>query len=45
MTAEIKMIVSQWYVDELGNQTRMIYNPKTADFETPHDLPRVVSPA
>jgi hypothetical protein len=30
-TSEIKMIVGQWYIDEFGNQTRMIYNAKTVD--------------
>ena len=39
-TSEIKMIVSQWYTDEFGNRARMIYNAKTADFETPCDSPR-----
>jgi hypothetical protein len=30
----------EWYTDELGNRARMIYNAKTADFETPYDLSR-----
>jgi hypothetical protein len=40
ITPEIKMVVSEWYTDELGNRARMIYNAKTADFETPYDLSR-----
>jgi hypothetical protein len=40
ITPEIKMVVSEWYADELGNRARMIYNAKTADFETPYDLSR-----
>jgi hypothetical protein len=31
---EIKMVVGDWYTDELGNRARMIYNAKTADFES-----------
>ena len=30
-TSQIKMIVGQWYTDELGNRARMIYNAKTVD--------------
>jgi hypothetical protein len=45
MTPEIKMIVGQWFTDELGNRARMIYNAKTADFEEPHNLPRRFSAA
>ena len=37
MPPEIKMVVGDWYTDELGNQTRMIYNAKTVDFEAPYD--------
>lgn len=37
MAPEIKMVVGNWYTDELGNQTRMIYNAKTVDFEAPYD--------
>jgi hypothetical protein len=44
-TSQIEMIVSQWYTDEFGNRARMIYNAKTADFETPYDSPHGVSPA
>ena len=44
-TSQIKMIVGQWYTDELGNRARMIYNAKTADFEAPYDSPRGVSAA
>ena len=40
ITPEIKMVVTEWYTDELGNRARMIYNAKTADFETPYDLSR-----
>jgi hypothetical protein len=35
-TLQIKMIVGQWYTDEFGNQTRMIYNAKEPRaFEAP----------
>jgi len=35
-TLQIKMIVGQWYTDEFGNQTRMIYNAKKPPtFEAP----------
>ncbi len=44
-TSQIKMIVSQWYTDELGNRARMIYNAKMANFEAPYDSPRGVSAA
>ena len=44
-TSQIKMIVGQWYTDELGNRARMIYNAKTADFEAPDDLLRRFSAA
>jgi hypothetical protein len=44
-TLQIKMVVSQWYTDELGNRARMIYNAKTANFEPPYDSPRGVSAA
>jgi hypothetical protein len=37
MAPEIKMVVGDWYTDELGNQTRMIYNAKTIEFEPPYD--------
>jgi hypothetical protein len=30
---EIKMVVGDWYTDELGNRSRMIYNAKTVDLE------------
>jgi hypothetical protein len=45
MAPEIKMIVGEWYTDELGNQARMVYNAKTVDFEAPYDLLRDFSPA
>src|ERR1700729_2688483 len=44
-TSQIKMIVGQWYTDELGNRARMIYNAKTANFEAPYDSPRGVTAA
>ena len=44
-TSQIKMIVGQWYTDELGNRARMIYNAKTANFEPPYDSPRRVTAA
>ena len=44
-TSQIKMIVSQWCTDELGNRARMIYNAKTANFEAPYDSPRGVAAA
>jgi len=35
-TLQIKMIVGEWYTDEFGNQTRMIYNAKEPRaFEAP----------
>jgi hypothetical protein len=27
------MVVGDWYTDELGNRSRMIYNAKTVDLE------------
>jgi hypothetical protein len=42
---EIKMVVGDWYTDELGNRSRMIYNAKTVDFEAVYGLSREVSPA
>ena len=45
MTPEIKMVVSKWYTDEIGNRSRMIYNAKTVDFDAPYDLSRGFSPA
>ena len=45
MAPEIKMVVGDWYTDELGNQVRMVYNAKTVDFEAPYDLLRGFSPA
>jgi hypothetical protein len=45
MAPEIKMVVGDWYTDELGNQARMIYNAKTVDFETPYDSLPGFSPA
>jgi hypothetical protein len=44
-TSQIKMIVGQWYTDELGNRARMIYNAKTVEFAAPYDLSRGLSPA
>ena len=44
-TSQIKMIVGQWYTDELGNRSRTIYNAKTLDFDAPCDLSRGFSPA
>jgi hypothetical protein len=45
MTPEIKMVVGKWYIDELGNRARMIYNAKTVDLDAVYDLPREVSAA
>ena len=45
MSTEIKMVVSEWYTDELGNRARIIYNAKTVDFEDAYGLSREVSPA
>jgi hypothetical protein len=42
---EIKMVVGDWYTDELGNRSRMVYNANTVDFETVYGLSREVSPA
>jgi hypothetical protein len=42
---EIKMVVGEWYTDELGNRARMIYNAKTVDLEAVYRLSREVSPA
>jgi hypothetical protein len=42
---EIKMVVGDWYTDELGNRSTMIYNAKTVDFEAVYGLSREVSPA
>ena len=36
-SSDIKMVVGDWYTDELGNHARLIYNAKTADFESPYD--------
>jgi hypothetical protein len=33
MVSESKTIVGDWYTDELGNRSRMIYNAKTVDLE------------
>ena len=44
MSPEIKMVVGEWYTDELGNRTRIIYNTKTMDVEPPYDLARAVTP-
>jgi hypothetical protein len=35
---EIKMVVGDWYTDELGNRSRMIYNAKTLDFDAAYGL-------
>ena len=35
---EIKMVVGDWYTDEFGNRSRMIYNAKTVDFDAVYDL-------
>jgi hypothetical protein len=43
--AGIKMVVGDWYTDELGNRARMIYNAKTVDFEAVYGLSREVSAA
>ena len=41
---EIKMVVGEWYTDELGNRSRMIYNAKTLDFDAVYGLsPEVLS--
>jgi hypothetical protein len=45
MAPEIKMVVGEWYIDELGNRARMIYNAKTVDLDAAYDLPREVSAA
>jgi hypothetical protein len=45
MSPEIKMVVGEWYTDELGNRARIIYNTKTTDVEPPYDLARAVTPA
>jgi hypothetical protein len=42
---EIKMVVGDWYTDELGNRARMIYNAKTVDLEAVYALSREVSAA
>ena len=42
---EIKMVVGDWYTDELGNRARMIYNAKTVDLEGVYALSREVSAA
>jgi hypothetical protein len=39
----IKMVVGDWYTDELGNRARMIYNAKTVDVEAVYALSREVS--
>jgi len=44
MSPEIKMVVGEWYTDELGNRARIIYNAKTVGVEPPYDLSRGVSP-
>jgi hypothetical protein len=43
MSTEIKMVVGEWYTDELGNRSRVIYNAKTGDFDTAYGLSREVS--
>ena len=35
---EIKMVVGDWYTDEFGNRSRMIYNAKTVVFDAVYDL-------
>jgi hypothetical protein len=41
---DIKMVVGDWYTDELGNYARLIYNAKTVAFELPYDsLPSLQS--
>jgi hypothetical protein len=42
---QIKMVVGDWYTDELGNRSRIIYNAKTVDFEAVYGSSREVSPA
>jgi hypothetical protein len=42
---EIKMVVGDWYTDEFGNRSRMIYNAKTADLDAVYDLSSEVLPA
>jgi hypothetical protein len=42
---EIKMVVGDWYIDELGNRSRMIYNAKTVDFDAVYGLSPEVLPA
>ena len=45
MLPEIKMVVGEWYTDELGDRARIIYNTKTMDVEPPCDLAHAVTPA
>ena len=45
MTPEIKMVVGEWYTDEHGNRSRIIYNAKTVDFDAVYGLSNEVSPA
>jgi hypothetical protein len=45
MPPEIKMVVGEWYTDELGDRARIIYNTKTMDVEPPCDLAHAVTPA
>ena len=45
MPPEIKMVVGEWYTDELGDRARIIYNAKTMDVEPPYDLAHAVTPA
>ena len=35
---QIKIVVGDWYTDEFGNRSRMIYNAKTVDFDAAYDL-------
>ena len=32
------MVVGDWYTDEFGNRSRMIYNAKTVVFDAVYDL-------
>ena len=41
---QIKMVVGDWYTDEFGNRSRMIYNAKTVDFDAVYDLSPEASP-
>jgi hypothetical protein len=42
---EIKMVIGDWYIDELGNRSRMIYDAKTVDFDAVYGLSPEILPA